>query len=296
MTTLTLFSAPKPFTNPHIATIQRNAIQSWKQLPDCDMLLIGSEPGIAEAAAEFGVRHLPQVECNAHGTPLLSSIFGLARQHSAAPLLCYVNADIILFSDIVEAAQNAAKQAARFLMVGQRWDVDITDPLGLDADWEPALRARVAAHGHLHPPMGSDYFIFPRACYADMPAFAVGRAGWDNWMIYKARAEGWPAIDATHDVTIVHQNHDYSHLPGGQPHYKLPETDENIRLAGGRAQTRFTLLDTDKRLVNGSLAPQRMDSERLWRRVEAWPLLALRSARLSEFVRRLRQKFRSPSA
>ena len=58
---------------------------------------------------------------------------------------------------------------------------------------------------------------------------------------------------------IIHQNHDYSHLPGGQPHYNHPETDENIRLAGGRPMTRFTVLDTDKRLENGKILPQKMD-------------------------------------
>lgn len=292
MTHLTIFTAPKPFTHPHIAVIQRNAIQSWLHLPECEVILIGDEPGIAETAADLGVRHLPHVERNAHSTPLLSSIFGLARGHSNAPLLCYVNADIILFADVVAAARAAAQQAGRFLIVGQRWDMDITAPLDFAPGWEARLRADLAAHGKLHAPMGSDYFIFPRACYTDMPAFAVGRAGWDNWMIYKARKAGWPAIDATHDVTIIHQNHDYSHLPGGQPHYKLPETDENIRLAGGRAATRFTLLDTDRRLENGRIRPQSLDGERLWRRIEAWPLLALGAGRLSESLRRLRQKVR----
>ena len=87
-------------------------------------------------------------------------------------------------------------------------------------------------------------------------------------MIYHARKNGFPAIDATHDVLIIHQNHDYSHLPGGQPHYKHPETDENIRLAGGRPMTRFTLLDTDKRLVDGKILPQKLNRARLWRRIE----------------------------
>ena len=34
MPLITIFSSPKPFINPHIATIQRNAIQSWTLLPD----------------------------------------------------------------------------------------------------------------------------------------------------------------------------------------------------------------------------------------------------------------------
>ena len=41
MSLLTLFSAPKPFTDPHIALIQYNAIQSWTLLPDVEIILLG---------------------------------------------------------------------------------------------------------------------------------------------------------------------------------------------------------------------------------------------------------------
>jgi hypothetical protein len=147
----------------------------------------------------------------------------------------------------------------------------------------------------LHRPVGSDYFLFPAACFGEIPAFTIGRAGWDNWMIYHARKNGFPAIDATADVTIIHQNHDYSHLPGGKPHYNHPETNENVRLAGGRPMTRFTLLDTDYRLENGQILPQKMNRSRLWRRIEAWPLLAMNSTRLSNALWRLRKLFRNPA-
>ena len=54
---LTIFTAPKPFTNPHIDLIQRNAIRSWVALgPEVEVLLIGEEEGLAEAARELGVR------------------------------------------------------------------------------------------------------------------------------------------------------------------------------------------------------------------------------------------------
>ena len=102
MPTLTIFSAPKPFTNPHIATIQRNAIRSWVELgSEVEVFLVGEEAGLAEAAAELGVRYLPNVRRNAEGTPLVSSIFDLARQNSNSPLLAYVNADIILLPDFL---------------------------------------------------------------------------------------------------------------------------------------------------------------------------------------------------
>ncbi len=53
MTILTIFTAPKPFTNPHINLIQRNAIQTWMQLEDIDVILIRDEPGIPEAASDL---------------------------------------------------------------------------------------------------------------------------------------------------------------------------------------------------------------------------------------------------
>ena len=56
MAFLTIFTAPKPFTNPHINIIQRNAIQAWKRLADVDVILIGDEAGIPETAKELGIK------------------------------------------------------------------------------------------------------------------------------------------------------------------------------------------------------------------------------------------------
>jgi hypothetical protein len=294
MTLLTIFSAPKPFTDPHIALIQRNAIGSWTRVPDAEVLLVGEEMGLAETAREYGVKHLPDAACNPEGTPLVNSIFSLARQASISPLLVYVNADILLMPDLIEAARQVMTRVQKFLIVGQRWDLDVTSPLDFSGDWAARLQLDAHTRGELHRPMGSDYFIFPRDCFTDMPDFAIGRAGWDNWMIYKARKEGWATVDATSSIVIVHQSHDYSHLPGGQPHYKLPETYENIRLAGGREVTRFTLLDTNRQLVNSRLLRPAWSGDRFIRRLEAFPLLAFNNhwlaSRVAYVIRRIRIK------
>src|SRR6476619_867777 len=121
MSLITLFSAPKPFTNPHIATIQRNAIQSWTLLPDVEVILLGEETGLAEAARELGVKHLPNVACNKSGTPLISSMFQLARENSNSDLLCVINADIILMQDFIQAAKQAIKSKDKFVLLSQRW-------------------------------------------------------------------------------------------------------------------------------------------------------------------------------
>ncbi|HUH98316.1 MAG TPA: hypothetical protein VLZ89_13200, partial [Anaerolineales bacterium] len=109
---------------------------------------------------------------------------------------------------------------------------------------------------------------FPTSLYHDIPDFTIGRAGWDNWMIYKARQEKWPVVDCTPSVMIVHQNHDYSHLPGGKTHYEHPDTNENIRLAGGQANIRYSVLDSTHQLIDGKLAHPRLSDQRFLRGVE----------------------------
>lgn len=269
MSLITLFSAPKPFTDPHIATIQRNAIKSWSLLPDVEVILLGEETGLAEAARELGVRHISLVTRNTNGTPLISSMFQLTRENSESPLLCIINADMILMSDFIEAARRSCLQRDKFVLLSQRWDLDVTRSIEFNENWETHLRDEITTQGKLHKPSGSDFFLFPRSCYQDIPDFAIGRAGWDNWMIYKAHREKWPVIDCTPSVMIVHQNHDYSHLPDGKPHYEHPDTNENIRLAGGQAAVRYTILDATHQLTkNGRLSRPKMTSQHFIRKLE----------------------------
>ncbi len=270
---LTLFTAPKAFTDPHTSLIQHNALRSWQALGDsvC-VVVVGNEEGIGEAAKIYGLIHRPDVRLNTLGTPLISSIFGLARQQNDSPYLAYVNADIILYPEILDVIRTVASQAEKFLLIGQRWDLEVLQPLAFEGDWVPALKSSMHKDGKLHTRTGSDYFIFPRSCFQDIPDFSVGRAGWDNWMIYQARRQGWLAVDCSAELNIIHQDHDYRHLPEGKPHYRLPETGENIRLAGGR-RTIFVLDDASHRLVNGKLQRMPLTWNRFWREYQNKPLL-----------------------
>jgi len=249
--------------------IQRNAVKSWTLLPDVEVILLGNEAGLAEAAQELGVEHIPEVELNANGTPLISSMFQLARENSHSDLLCIINADMLLMPDFLEAARSSLLQRDSFVLLSQRWDLDITQPIEFTEGWQNRLSSTVHRRGSLHRPAGSDFFLFPRSCYINLPDFTIGRAGWDNWMIYKARREKWTVIDCTPSVMIIHQNHDYSHLPGGKPHYEHPDTNENIRLAGGEANIRYTILDATHQLApGGKLVRPKLSYLRFMRGVE----------------------------
>ena len=277
MPLITLFTAPKPFTNPHIDLIQRNALRNWLALgEDVEVVVIGNEDGIEEVCRELGVRHIPDVDCNEMGTPLISSIFNLGRQVNDSPFLVYVNADILFLPELVDGVRVLADEQTAFLGVGQRYDLDVTSNLDFSGDWADELRQRAQNVGKLHGQTGSDYFVFPRSCFKEIPDFAVGRAGWDNWMIFRARWQGWPVIDMTDAVTIVHQNHDYAHLPGGIVHFHQPETAVNVRIGGGR-RTIFTLADATHRLSQAGIKRKTKDWKSFWREVEIFPLVRLHS-------------------
>lgn len=274
---LTLFTTPKPFENPHINIIQRNTLQNWVALGDeVAVVVVGDDPGIREVCEEYGIQHIPNVRTNQKGTPLISSIFELGRSLNDSPYLVYANADILFLPDLVAGIKRLAEVHAPFLAVGQRYDMDITDPIQFSGDWPDALKADIARKGKLHGQTGSDYFIFPRDCFGDIPDFAVGRAGWDNWMLYQTRYQGWRLVDATPSITVIHQNHDYAHLPGGVIHYRQPETDDNIKLAGGRRSI-FNATDSRFLLTEEGLKRKPLNWKSFWREVEIFPLIKLHS-------------------
>lgn len=281
---LTLFTVPKPFDG-EVEVIQRNALGSWQQLGEAvDVLLIGDELGTDRVAAEYGFRHIPEIKRNSSGTPLVSSAFELARRHSEKQVLCYINADIIMLEGILFTLRKIQKRFSDFLVAGQRWDFPLHQRLEFSDGWQAKLWNQVEQQGELHPAAGSDYFLFPRQLFQNVPPFALGRSGWDNWMIYAGRKLRIPVVDATGVIQAIHQNHDYAHLEGGAPHYRLPESRENVRLAGGR-QTIFTLVDATWRLANGKLVRVVLPRGNIGRALEAALIARLGTGRRLQLLR-----------
>lgn len=253
MRKLTIFTAPKPFVDPHIDLIQHNAIRSWLQMGnDVETFLMGDEPGIADAAHKLKVKHVPNVERNEQGTPLMSSIFMRANDLSQANLLMFINTDLLLLPETKDLVFGFQKDVPEFILLGQRYDLDVDEKLEFSNNWPQKLRDDVQKRGRLHPLGGSDYFIFPRGLISEIPDFAVGRAGWDNWMIFHGITRGWQVVDATPSLMVIHQNHDYGHLSGDRGHQRHPETMKNLELAGGMRKM-YSLLDVQYQLINGRI-------------------------------------------
>lgn len=269
---LTLFAIPRPFRG-HYGIIQRNAIRSWTLLrPAPQIILTGIDEGTAEIANEFNLHHIPEISYNELGTPQLDSIHLEAEKASEHNLLCIVNADIILFNDFMKAVEMVTNHSNPALMVGQRWNLDVNEPIEFGPDWERDLRTRLSESGQLGPRTGEDYIVYPKGFIREMPPFLVGRSYVDGWLLYEARSRGLQLIDATRAVTAVHQNHDYSHISmakGGQ--VDDPQTDQNFQLAGGRSRM-LIIKDRTHILSTRGIRPAR-DIWRLWRLIRTAPVL-----------------------
>ena len=242
----------------HIAVTQWNAIKSWTMLlPNPEVILLGDEEGVGEMARKLNVRHIPEVVCSEFGTPLVNSLFDTAQKASLNDMICYVNADIILQGDFMQGIERVITVEPQALMVGRRWNVDIKEILSFEGDWEADLSTLVGKKGKLYPYFAIDYFVFPRNVLGEIPPLAIGRPAWDNWVIYRARSLGLPVIDMTEAVTVVHQNHDYSHHPDGwEGAMKGEESRRNIELVGEVAHV-HSLLDATHYLTVRGLKKRR---------------------------------------
>lgn len=273
MPEIVLFSAPKAFTDPHIGLIQRNAIRSWKALgTSVEVILLGDEEGLAQTAKEIGVRQIPELQKAPSGAPLISSMLEQVRQASNAKIFVLINSDIIVLPGFVESVLIIDGNCQEYLIMGHRWDMEIKEVIDFLPGWADTLIKMMSITGKLHKSKGSDYFVFRRDQFDPYPPFVIGRAGWDNWTIFSARKMRWDVIDATKDIQIIHQQHDYHHLPGGKIHYNHPESDENLRLAGGKRHI-FTLLDATKVLVDGRILPYPVTPRKIIREFEILPVI-----------------------
>lgn len=252
---LTIFTVPKPFAG-HIGVIQRNAVGSWVRLVD-EVILFEDEEGTADAASEFGTRHVTEVACTRFGTPLLNDVFSKAEQLCRTPWLVYANCDIIFREDFADAVSLLPDRPC--LLTGGRWELDITVPIDFHVpNWAEVLGDQVR-NAEIKPRGGwYDYFVFQPGTLGEIPPFAVGRPRWDHWLLGHALHRGAWVVDSSLSAIVIHQGHDYSHVPNGTGDlWEGPEADENQRIVGDQYRGYSLGNCATHRIKNGELVPCR---------------------------------------
>lgn len=214
---ITLFTTFKPFLGNDIIP-QVNALRSWRQISsDIEIIVFGENKGETKILQEVGAICLSEVELYNNKLPLISSMFSKVSQIAGNPICCYVNGDILLTKKFSETIRKIhVKLKKNYLLCGQRYDLDIESLINFNKNCEDDFKNKYYDKMILHPPTGSDYFVFPKGQYGinDIPEIVVGLPGWDSWMIYNGVAERkFKVVDLSNTVKVYHQNHKscYSH-------------------------------------------------------------------------------------
>jgi hypothetical protein len=262
---ITFFTVPKPFIG-LTAGQQRNAIGSWRAvIPGAQVILCGDESGLDAVALELGVERIPEVARSPSGAPLLNHVFERACASARHDMLCFVNTDIILRGDLTVLQQLRPP----FLVIGESLDIEVPTPVRFG---DPAWRGAFATGGRSRGPFAIDYFFFSRGLFESLPPFAIGRARFDNWLVWRALHQGAMVIDGTALCQAIHQRHEYGHLAGGRREaYRGADARRNQALAGLRCYVHlYSILDAQWRLT--SRGAQRISRrfvflQQLWRRL-----------------------------
>jgi hypothetical protein len=276
---LTVLATPKPFRG-HVGIIQRNAIGSWTRLlPRPEIYLFGDEPGTTEIAAELHLHYLGSIARNEFGTPLLNDVLKRARELASTQLLCYVNCDIILVQEFLEAIARVQAVFPCFLAVAHRVNIDLRVHLDFAGGGEEKFRREILPHGVPGDHTAIDLFVFPLDAYLEVPPLALGRAWFDQWLIKEARRLKMPVVDITEVAPAIHQTHAYGHIEGGQKGaYWGEEALRSLAIYGGRPHA-FTLLDVTHELTSaGRLRRVHFRREKHLARQWLWQNLVLRTA------------------
>jgi len=211
---ISIFTMPKDFIG-EFEIIQRNAIRTWKEeCPNSEIILAANAEGVSEVSAQFGIQHLHGVRSGDLGSPLLSSLFQQVKQEARNEILAFINADCMLIGNLEKAVELVRKKFEKFLMIGIRYDSEISQLLPTE-DWKDFI---LMNKGLLHPfarrkeigktsVAGTDLFVFPKDLYPEVPPFNIGTFYYDAWLIYDAWRRQIPIIDITPDIMTIHQKH-----------------------------------------------------------------------------------------
>ena len=254
---ITIFCTPKNFEG-IFDTIQKNAIRSWRQLSDeIEIIIFGNSNGAKEISDEVKGIYYPDVKCSKNGVPLLSDLFYKANKIASFDILLFINSDILLPKRFIEPIRKLKYKFSKFLVVGHRWDLKVKDLIDFNEEATTSKFWKMSEQkSKKGSPAAIDYFVFRKNSLKKIPDFAIGRPGYDNWLIWYARRNFIPVVDISEEVTVIHQIHHYNfHNLKNNPKIfdrnKIPIEEDgkkNMKLHGNRV---LNLIDADYYVVNG---------------------------------------------
>lgn len=254
---ITFLSSPKSFSGISYKN-QINAIQSWLHVdPNVEVILYGDSPGCKDVCERLGIKHIENIECSPSGVPYFNAIVDHAQKHALYDIQVYLNCDILLTQDILDAIKMA--NFPKFLMLGQRIDLGDKVTISFQKDnWRLYIETLIRnGDAKLHEPTGMDYFIFTRGLWEGIKPLVIGRAGYDSALISFCLRRNIPVIDGTYVILAIHQHHDYCHVTGKEKEVMSGVDAKNNQRMHEVAHSAPNVIDATWQIYNGQLIRNR---------------------------------------
>ena len=178
--------------------------------------------------------------------PVLADMMKSLQDKASDPrsLFMYINSDIMVFDELVEAAKFSARlaQYKRFFLCGTRHEVIVDENMDESKFSLQSIRTKAKKEGVSRGKWYVDYFIFGQGAWKFVPRFVIGRPFFDDWLI--ANGAGL-SIDSSPGVMAVHQAHNYVHA--GATESKILPNFESPIIEGENAGKDYNqqVLDTE---------------------------------------------------
>jgi len=282
---ITIFTTMKPFHG-EFALIQRNAVRSWLTLePTPEILVFGNDDGVHGVCTEFEIRHIPDIRTAPSGAPYVDDLFAKACELASNHILCYVNADVILLSEFIQAVDTVYSQLGQAIVVCAPVNIKVTFEIDTaDPTWEGHIRKEMRQELRAPTPVGADIFLFPRHFNWNLSGMVVGRCGWDNAALWRACTAPSPAVDVSAALAAVHQDHQFTVHPSAKPAIRADDSSIQNKLQANRHvvpwwERRTMRTDIPYELTDDGRIARRHRFPRwhlfmavVWRQTKEWPL------------------------
>jgi hypothetical protein len=238
MIPITCVTSFKKFRDQYDA-IQRSFLNGMHRL-GIPVIVPDNEVGIREACeGREGVTVLEGVRTGRDlgfttGAVILTDLLKSALPLINSPLVMLANSDILLLKNFHTKLQEIVNiYGYDIFLTSSRYDIDLTEELNTE---EAFALLEDIPRATFDPASSSDIFITSKFYFkqmlASMPAFIVGRYGWDNWIHSWVERNIPKKFNSTGSLITLHCKHDHRHifLQEKAQERKAPSSRYNIGL------------------------------------------------------------------
>jgi len=270
---LILFSSPKP-RNEQTEAVQVAAFRSWRRaFPKATILLYGDVASWNEEIESLVMQPAGPLVKGGKGGEVICEMFQDASKRGAGEILLYLNSDILLDDSAVKIVEKLRARPGPWLGSARRWCLPKWSDVAPASELEWSIFfSRAKKSGRWGEACALDIFLFRGLSFERMPPFFIGHRGWDNWMIFHARAKRIPVIDLSDEMRVIHCDHDYSYAKGNSAPSRRdgPLEDANLKMLGGEERL-FHLGHATHELSHGTVRRCRSWGS-LQRSMELWQI------------------------